>query len=82
MLNLPAEGTAVLGLFAPVLTPAVWAHAQVLIVGAILPPGNRTVAAMLSVRGWRQSPHLQHFPRVLTRAGGRVAPSVRPWYGS
>jgi len=37
-------------------------------VGAIVPPGTCTVAAMLSVRGWRQRPHLRNFPRVLTRA--------------
>ena len=68
MLNLPAEVTAVLALFAPLLTPSVWAHAQVLVVGAILTPGNRTVAAILSVMGLRQSPHLQNFHRVLNRA--------------
>jgi hypothetical protein len=68
MLNLPAEVTAVLALFAPLFTPSVWAHAQVLIVGAILTPGRRTVTAILSVMGLRQSPHFQNFHRVLNRA--------------
>jgi hypothetical protein len=68
MLNLPAEVTAVLALFAPLFTPSVWAHAQVLVVGAILTPGRRTVTAILSVMGLRQSPHFQNYPRVLNRA--------------
>ena len=68
MLNLPAEVTAVLGLFAPLFTPSVWAHAQVLVVGAILTPGRRTVTAILSVMGLRHSPHFQNYHRVLNRA--------------
>jgi len=47
MLNLPAEVTAFLAQFAPLFTPSVWYHAQVLVVGAILAPGKRTVTAIL-----------------------------------
>ena len=68
MLNLPAEVTAVVALFAPVFTPSVWAHAQMVVVSAILTPGRRTVTAILSVMGLRQSPHLQNSQRVLNRA--------------
>jgi hypothetical protein len=68
MLNLPAEVTAFLAQFAPVFTPSVWYHAQILLVGAILTPGKRTVTAILSVMGLRQSRHFQNYHRVLNRA--------------
>ncbi len=68
MLNLPAEMTAFLALFAPLFTPSVWYHAQVLVIGAVLAPGKRTVTAILSVMGLRQSRHLQNYHRVLNRA--------------
>ena len=68
MLNLPAEVTAFLAPFAPLFTPSVWYHAQILLVGAILTPGKRTVTAVLSVMGLRQSRHFQNYHRVLNRA--------------
>jgi DDE superfamily endonuclease len=68
MLNLPAEMTAFLAQFAPLFTPSVWYHAQILLVGAILTPGKRTVTAVLSVMGLRQSRHFQNYHRVLNRA--------------
>lgn len=68
MLNLPADVTIFLALFAPLFTPSVWYHAQILVVGAILTPGSRTVTAILSVMGLRQSRHFQNYHRVLNRA--------------
>jgi hypothetical protein len=68
MLNLPAEMTAFLAPFAPLFTPSVWYHAQVLVIGAVLTPGQRTVTAILSVMGLRQNPHFQNYHRVLNRA--------------
>jgi DDE superfamily endonuclease len=68
MLNLPAEVTVFLAQFAPLFTPSVWYHAQILVIGAILTPGNRTITAILSVMGLRQSRHFQNYPRVLNRA--------------
>jgi hypothetical protein len=68
MLNLPAEMTAFLAQFAPLFTPSVWYHAQVLVIGAVLTPGQRTVTAILSVMGLRQSRHFQNYHRVLNRA--------------
>lgn len=68
MLNLPAEVTALLALFAPQFTPTVWSHAQLLVVGAILTPGKRTVTAVLSIMGLRHSRHFQNYHRVLNRA--------------
>jgi hypothetical protein len=68
MLTLPAEVTAFLALFAPLFSSSVWYHAQILLVGAILTPGKRTVTAILSVMGLRQSRHFQNYHRVLNRA--------------
>jgi DDE superfamily endonuclease len=68
MLNLPAEVTTFLAQFAPLFTPSVWYHAQVLVIGALLTPGKRTVTAILSVMGLRQSRHFQNYHRVLNRA--------------
>ena len=68
MLNLPTEVTALLALFAPLFTSSVWYHAQILIIGAILTPGKRTVTAILSVMGLRQNRHFQNYHRVLNRA--------------
>jgi hypothetical protein len=68
MLNLPADVAAFLALFAPLFTPSVWYHAQILVVGAILTPGKRTITAILSVMGLRQSQHFQNYHRVLNRA--------------
>ena len=68
MLNLPAEVMTFLAQFAPLFPPSVWYHAQVLVIGALLTPGKRTVTAILSVMGLRQSRHFQNYHRVLTRA--------------
>ena len=68
MLNLPTEITLFLALFAPLFTPSVWYHAQILLIGAILAPGKRTVTAILSVIGLRQHRHFQNYHRVLNRA--------------
>jgi hypothetical protein len=54
--------------FAPLLSKRVWEHAQVLLVGAILAPGKRTVTAVLRVLGLEQEPRFQQYHRVLNRA--------------
>lgn len=41
---------------------------QVLVVGAILAPGKRTVTAALRVMGLSQEEHFQNYHRVLNRA--------------
>ncbi len=48
---LPEAIITVLGAFAPMFSRAVGAHAQILLVGAILCQGPRTVAAALRVLG-------------------------------
>ena len=68
MLTVPVALQQLMVRFAPLFSKRVWAHATVLVVGAILAPGTRTVTAALRVRGLSQEAHLQNYPRVLTRA--------------
>lgn len=68
MLSLPNDMIAVLEPFAPAFSRRIWEHAKVLVVGAILVPGQRTVAAVLRVMGLRQDAHFQNYHRVLNRA--------------
>ena len=46
----------------------VWQHAQVLLIGAILVPGRRTVAAVLRIMGLSEERQFQTYHRVLSRA--------------
>lgn len=54
--------------FAPVFSKRVWEHVQVLVVGALLAPGKRTVTAVLQGMGLGQERQFQRYPRVLNRA--------------
>jgi len=47
MPTLPTAMIPVLARFVPLFSPRVWSHAQVLLVGAVLAPAQRTVAAAL-----------------------------------
>jgi hypothetical protein len=59
---------SVLQVFAPHFSNLVWQHAVVLVVGAILAPGRRTVTAILRVMGLSEECQFQAFHRVLNRA--------------
>jgi hypothetical protein len=54
MLSVPVTLMQLIVRFAPVFSKRVWAHAQVLVVGALLAPGKRTVTAVLRVMGLSQ----------------------------
>jgi hypothetical protein len=54
--------------FAPLFSGRVWRHAQVLLGGAILAPGRRTVAAALRVMGLERERRFERYHRVLNRA--------------
>jgi DDE superfamily endonuclease len=69
MPTLPAPMIAVLRAFAPLFSARVWDHAQVLLVGTILAPAQRTVAAALRVTGHAQVRQFHRYHRVLSRAG-------------
>jgi DDE superfamily endonuclease len=68
MLTLPAELLPLIGAFAPLFAQPVWEHAQVLLVGALLAPGQRTVTAGLRVMGLSQEKCFVNSHRVLNRA--------------
>ena len=65
---LPEMIIAVLTPFAGLFSTPVWTHAQVLVIGAILCQGPRTVAAVLRVMGLGQEPRFERYHRVLNRA--------------
>src|SRR5215470_16430246 len=68
MLTIPIALTRLIVKFAPLLSKRVWEHAQVLLVGALLAPGKRTVTAVLRVMGLSQEGQFQKYHRVLNRA--------------
>jgi hypothetical protein len=68
MHTLPPAMILLLRPFAPLFSKRVWLHAQVLLMGALLAPAQRTVAAALRVMGLGQTAHFQRYHRVLNRA--------------
>jgi hypothetical protein len=78
MLRVPACSVALIGCFAPLFRPRVWRHAEVLLVGAILAPGRRTVTSLLRISGLAQERRFVNYHRVLNRAAwsGRAAARV------
>src|SRR6266567_3921559 len=68
MLPLPKRIIQVLRCFEEAFSERVWEWAKVLLVGAILAPGERTVTAILRVMGLHQERQFQNYHRVLNRA--------------
>ena len=68
MLTVPAELLPLMVEFAPLFSKPVWEHAKVLLVGAILATGKRTVTACLRVMGLSQEQRFVNYHRVLNRA--------------
>lgn len=68
MRNLPAVIILVLRQFELAFSEGVWEWATILLVGAILAPGKRTVTACLRVMGLSQERQFQNYHRVLNRA--------------
>jgi hypothetical protein len=58
----------VLAPFAPLFSKRIWQHAQLLLVGAILAPGRRTVSSALRAMGLDQEKRFHRYHRVLSRA--------------
>jgi hypothetical protein len=67
MPSLPPEMIVLLAPFAQLFSDRVWLHAQVLVLGAILTPGKRTVSRCLRVRGLAGEGHFTNYHRVLNR---------------
>lgn len=68
MLTLPLEFASLMLAFAPLFSNRVFTSVQVLVVGAILAPGKRTITSLLRVMGLSKEKHFQNYHRVLNRA--------------
>jgi hypothetical protein len=68
MLTLPDEYCTLIAAFAPIFSKRIWRPAQVLLTGAILALGKRTVTSVLRVMGLSDDKHFQNYHRVLNRA--------------
>lgn len=75
---LPEAIILVLAPFAPLFSHRVWLHAQLLLLGAILSPGARTVTAALRATGLATKRRFTNYHRVLNRAtwSGRQASRI------
>jgi len=62
MLLLPQEFLSLMLLFAPLFSHRIWQTVLVLVVGAILAPGKRTVSAMRESNGVKPSHQLSELP--------------------
>jgi DDE superfamily endonuclease len=65
---LPTTMIRLLAPFAPLFSKRVWQHVQVLLAGAILAPGRRTVSSALRAMGLDQHKRFHRYHRVLSRA--------------
>lgn len=68
MPTFPRELANLSVVFAPLFSKRVWPSVQVLVTGAILAIGSRTVTAVLRVMGLSQERQFQKYHRVLNRA--------------
>ena len=68
MIILPSDFAPIILAFQPVMAVRTWEHAVILLVGAILAPGKRTVSSLLRIMGRRREKHFQNYHRVLNRA--------------
>jgi hypothetical protein len=78
MLRLPTRFAVVILCFAPLFCHRSWRHAEVLLVGAILVPGQRTVTSLLRISGLSRERRFVNYHRILNRAAwsGRAAARV------
>lgn len=68
MATLPSELAPIILAFQPLMLNRTWEHAVVLLVGAILAPGKRTVSSVLRIMGRQREPGFVNYHRVLNRA--------------
>ena len=68
MHTLPTTMVQVLAPFVPLFSERVWTHVQLLVTGAILAPGKRTVASALRAVGLQEERRFCRYHRVLSRA--------------
>jgi len=78
---LPEAIILVLSPLAPLFSRRVWRHAQLLLLGAILAPGARTVTAALRAMGRATERHFTNDHRVLNRATWSTRQGSRMLWG-
>ena len=81
MHTLPAELLSLIVVFQPLFTKPVWEHAKVLLLGALLARGKRTVTACLRVVGLSEEKAFQNYHRVLNRASWSALQVSRILFG-
>lgn len=81
MRTLPQTMIRVLDPFAPLFSERVWSHAQVLVAGAILAPGKRTVSSALRAMGLDRQQNFHSYHRVLSRAKWSGTQASRVLFG-
>ena len=65
---MPPELAAIMVAFQTTFSKPVFRHVQVLVMGALLAPGRRTIASVLRVMGLAHVTTFQNYHRVLNRA--------------
>lgn len=68
MPTLPSDYLSPIQIFAPLFSSSIWVCAKILLTGAILTTGSRTVTAVLRIMGLSAEVHFQNYHRVLSRA--------------
>jgi hypothetical protein len=68
MQTLHEEYSTILVSFAQLFSKRIWERVQILLVGAIMSPAERTVTAALRAVGLSEERHFQNYHRVLNRA--------------
>jgi DDE superfamily endonuclease len=69
MLRLPSCFADIIVAFASLFVQQrTWRHARLLLLGALLTPGQRTVSSILRIVGLRRERHFVNYHRVLNRA--------------
>lgn len=81
MITLPAELMTFIVAFAPLFSKPVFEHVKLLLVGAILATGKRTVTACLRITGKGADKNFQTYHRVLNRARWSALEAARVLLG-
>src|SRR5215213_570494 len=77
-MHLPARFAAIILTFAPVfLQPRTWRHAELLLIGAILAPGKRTVTGLLRITGLSRERRFTNYHRILNRVSWEARTAAR-----
>ena len=78
MPRLPARFAALILAFAPLFVQQrTWRHAELLLIGAILAPGKRTVTSLLRIAGLGRERRFANYHRVLNRAAWNARAAAR-----